>query len=276
MSDQRRQRLQEILRRGGFASLGELSSRLSVSESTIRRDLEALETDGSIRRTHGGAFWIGGSDTMAIFRDRRDDHWPAKVAIGQAAAAMVHDHETVLLDGGSTTYEVARALVSRRLQVVTNSLPVAQVLSSGPQIDLVMIGGLVRGHTAVVIGPATLSQLQDIRVTTAFLSIAGAGEDGFYNADMMLVESERAMMASADRSIVVADSSKFGRTSLSRICGLCDVDGVVSDTGLSTAWIEALGDGGVEVVSAKPTVNLATSPTPIPLSDTAGSTSSPH
>lgn len=250
MSDRRRKQLQQIVQNQGFAALGELATLLSVSESTVRRDLEALESESLVRRTHGGAFWSGGSDTLSIFRDRRDDSWAAKNAIGTAAAAMVDDHDTILLDGGSTTYELARRLVDRPLQVVTNSLPVAQLLSTGAEIDLIMIGGCIRGRTAVSIGPMAQTQLAGIQVTTAFLSIAGVNERGFFNSDMMLVESERAMLKAADTSVVVADSSKFGRVSLSRICGLEDVNTVVTDSHLDSHWKQTFDSAGSQLVLA--------------------------
>ena len=252
-TDSRRQRLRELLQSRGFASLGELGESLQVSESTIRRDLEQLEREGQARRTHGGAFWTGEPDTMQVFQTRRDDRWPAKAAIARAAAAMVEDHDTILLDGGSTTYEVARQLVHRPLQVVTNSLPVAHLLSASESIDLVMIGGCVRGRTAVTIGPMAEAMLSSINVGKAFLSVAGITERGYFNSNMMLVESEKAMLESADRSIVVADSSKFGKVSLSRLCGLQDVDAMVTDAGLESHWKEHLEMAEVELVLASTT-----------------------
>ncbi|MEM9828148.1 MAG: DeoR/GlpR family DNA-binding transcription regulator [Planctomycetota bacterium] len=250
MTQARRDQLEDMLRQRGFAALGELSSLLDVSESTIRRDLEHLERAGTAKRTHGGVFWTGGSQTMAVFQNRSDDSWAAKSGIAQAAAALIEDHETVLLDGGSTTYEMARALVGRRLQVVTNSLPVAQLLFTGGSIDLVLIGGCVRGQTAVSIGPLAMQQLSQLRVTTAVLSVAGVLEEGFFNSDMMLVESEREMLRCSDRSIVVADHSKFGKGSLSRICGLSEIDAVITDTGLPDAWKDRLARHDVDVVLA--------------------------
>ncbi len=252
-SETRRDRLREMVQARGFASLGELAATLEVSESTIRRDLEQLEKDGQARRTHGGAFWTGEPSTMQVFENRRDDAWPAKVAIGEAAAAMIEDHDTILLDGGSTTYELARQLVNRPLQVVTNSLPVAHLLSTSESIDLVMIGGCVRGRTAVAIGPMADAMLRSINVGKVFLSVAGITERGFFNSNMMLVESEKAMLESADQSIVVADSSKFGKVSLSRLCGLQDVSTVVTDSGLHCSWKEHFEMADVELVLASVT-----------------------
>lgn len=251
-TETRRDRLRELVQARGFAALGELASSLEVSESTIRRDLELLELAGEARRTHGGVYWTGESDTIQVFESRKDDQWPAKQAIGVAAAALIEDHDTILLDGGSTTYELARQLISRPLQVVTNSLPVAHLLSTSDSIDLVMIGGCVRGRTSVTIGPMADSMLGGINVRKAFLSVAGINEQGYFNSDMMLVESEKVMLARADQAFVVADSSKFGRASLSRLCGLQDVHGVVTDAGLDSKWKEWLESAGVQLVLATP------------------------
>lgn len=251
-SETRRKKLRDLIQSRGFASLGELADTLQVSESTIRRDLDYLESSGTARRTHGGVFWTGGSDTLRVFETRRDTDWSAKAAIGQMAAALVEDHDTILLDGGSTTYELARHLVGRPLQVVTNSLPVAHLLASSESIDLVMIGGCVRGRTAVAIGPMADSMLHSINVGKAFLSVAGITDRGYFNSNMMLVESEKAMLSSADRAIVVADSSKFGKVSLSRLCGLHEVHAVVTDSNLDSKWKEHLALAGTEVVLAAP------------------------
>ena len=249
-TDGRREQLRGLIRRSGFAALGELAESLSVSESTIRRDLEQLEQTGEIRRTHGGVFWTGESATIRAFEDRKGSTWSVKAAIGAAAAELIEEHDTILLDGGSTTYELARCLVGRRLQVVTNSLPVAHLLSSSDSIDLVTIGGCVRGRTAVAIGPMAESMLRQINVRLAFLSVAGVNERGYFNNNMMLVESEKAMLQSADQAYVVADHTKFGKVSLSHLCRLEDVRGVVSDCGLTSRWKKRIESAGIELVLA--------------------------
>lgn len=254
-SEGRRERLRKMIRQTGFASLGELAETLTVSESTVRRDLELLEGLGDVRRTHGGVFWTGESATIRAFEGRKDTTWSVKAAIGAAAAELIEEHDTILLDGGSTTYELARRLVGRRLQVVTNSLPVAHLLSSSDSIDLVTIGGCVRGRTAVAIGPMAESMLRQINVRLAFLSVAGINERGYFNNNMMLVESEKAMLAAADQSYVVADHTKFGKVSLSHLCRLEDVHGVVTDSGLESQWKKRIDDAGVELVLADHTRN---------------------
>lgn len=246
----RRDRLRELVQSRGFAALGQLADSLDVSESTIRRDLEQLEQAGDAKRTHGGVFWTGEPATMRIFESRRDTQWPAKVAIGAMAADLIEDHDTILLDGGSTTYELARQLVGRPLQVVTNSLPIAHVLSSSEVTDLVMIGGCVQGQRGVAIGPMTDAMIATINVSKAFLSVAGITDRGYFNSDMMLVQSEKAMLAAADQAIVVADSSKFGKVSLSRLCGLEDVHAVVTDSAVDSHWKDILENQGVGLVLA--------------------------
>lgn len=249
-TESRRDRLRQQVQSKGFASLGELAETFDVSESTIRRDLEQLETAGEARRTHGGVFWTGDTSTIRVFENRRDTMWAAKSAVGAAAASLVDDHDTILIDGGSTTYEMARNLVGRPLQVVTNSLPVAHLLSSSESIDLVMIGGCVHGRTAVAIGPLADQMLQSINVGKAFLSVAGITERGYFNSDMLLVESEKAMLAAADQTVVVTDHTKFDKVSLSQLCGLDEISTVVTDEGLDSKWKSKMETAGVDLVLA--------------------------
>jgi DeoR/GlpR family transcriptional regulator of sugar metabolism len=164
---------------------------------------------------------------------------------------MISDHETILLDGGSTTYELARCLVGRPLQVVTNSLPVANLFASSDSVDLILIGGYVHGRTGVSIGPLADAMLETLNVGQAFLSVAGVDSRGYYNSNLLLVETERAMSRAADRTVVIADSSKFGHASLSRLCGLGDVQAVVSDANLDDAWQARLRAAGPQLVLAK-------------------------
>ncbi len=255
VSEQRRGELRRIVRTRGFASLTELAESLSVSESTVRRDVEYLEQLGEAKRTHGGVFWTGSPAEMRVFDRTGDAAAAQKRAIAAVAAGIVRNGETILLDGGSTTYEIARELVSRSVQVVTNSLPVANLLSSCESIDLVLIGGCVLQKTGVTIGPLADSMLAQLRVDRAFLSVAGVDDNGFYNSNLLLVETEKMMSQIAAQTVIVADSSKFGRASLSRLCGLNEVDGLISDQGLSDAWQNSVRAAGVELSLAAPSGN---------------------
>ncbi len=246
-TDQRRAKLRELIRSQGFVSIPDLRSALDVSESTIRRDLDYLESEGEARRTHGGVFYTGGAASLRLFEDRRASQWDRKRQIAIEASRLIDNHDTVLLDGGSTTYELARQLVGRPLQIVTNSLPLANLFASSDQADLVMLGGYVHTRTGVSLGPYANQMLASLNVQKAVLSIAGANERGFYNSNLLLVETERAMMKAADQTIVVADSSKFGRSSLARLASLDEVTAVVSDDGLDEGWRERLQSVGVQL-----------------------------
>ncbi len=247
LAETRRQRLLELITRQGYATLEELVRLLGVSESTIRRDLEALDLAGSIKRTHGGAVYTGEVRSMPAFDERTGTAAVEKRAIGVAAAALVEDGETVLLDGGTTTLEVARALVGRRVQVVTNSLPIAQLLASSQQTDLILIGGYVYPRTGVALGPLSMATMQTIRVRTAILGAGGIVAEGIYNSNSLLVETERQMMSCAQEIMIVADHAKLGRLALARLCGLEEVDEVVVDSGVCDLDHAMLRHAGVTV-----------------------------
>lgn len=251
MSENRRGELRRIVQTRGFASLAELADSLSVSESTVRRDVDVLERLGEAKRTHGGVFWTGSPTKMRVFDSRSDDSAVHKRQIAVAAAGQILDGETILLDGGSTTYEIARQLVNRRLQVVTNSLPVATLMSGCDSIELVLIGGCVDRRTGVTIGPMADALLSTLRVDKAFLSVAGVDQEGFYNSNLMLVETERTMSRIAATTCIAADSSKFGKASLSRLCGLGDVQWIITDKGLCDDWQKTMTAAGVELILAE-------------------------
>jgi DeoR family transcriptional regulator, fructose operon transcriptional repressor len=135
VTDDRRTRILEVIRQRGFASLPALAEALEVSESTVRRDLDFLEESGVAQRTHGGVFYTGPSPKLAHFDQRQSLNWDKKRLIAVSASRLIEDNETILLDGGSTTYELAQLLVGRPLQVVTNSLPVANLFTSSEKAD---------------------------------------------------------------------------------------------------------------------------------------------
>ena len=247
----RRRRLIDLVSRQGFATLEELVRTLQVSESTVRRDLEALDLGGRVKRTHGGAVYSGEVRAMPAFDDRIQTAIAEKRAIGRLAAALLEDEDSVLLDGGTTTLEVARALLGRRVQVVTNSLPIAQLLASSQQTDLILIGGYVYPRTGVAMGPLAIAEMQGIRVRKTIMGAGGIVADGVYNSNLLLVETERQMMACGQEVVIVADSSKFGKLALARLCGLGEVHRLVTDVSLSAGDRSMLEAAGVSVQTAE-------------------------
>jgi len=249
----RRGKLRQLIRENGFVSIPELRDALDVSESTIRRDLEALEDSGDAKRTHGGVFSTGPATSVKQFETSKNPgQWEKKRSIAASAVQLIEDHDTLLLDGGSTTYELARQLVGRPLQIVTNSLPVANLFASSDTVELVLLGGSLQHRSGVTMGNSANQMLQSIHVQKAFLSVAGINSKGFYNSNMLLVETERAMMLCAEQTIIVADSSKFGRCSLTRLCEWSEVHTIVVDSELDETWQKKVFESKVNLVLAGP------------------------
>ncbi|WP_422926134.1 DeoR/GlpR family DNA-binding transcription regulator [Singulisphaera sp. PoT] len=251
LAETRRRILLDLLARHGFATLDGLVKALGVSESTVRRDLESLDLAGSVKRTHGGAVYLGEVKSIVPLEDRAATLAAEKQAIGRAAAELIEDGDAVLLDGGTTTLEVARALIGRPLQVVTNSLPIAQLLASSSTIDLILIGGYVYPRTGVALGPLAIATMQGIRVRRAILGAGGIVAEGIYNANLLLVETERQMMSCGQEVMIVADHTKFGRLALSRLCGLEEIQHIVVDPGLDPEYQALLNANGVTIHMAE-------------------------
>jgi DeoR family fructose operon transcriptional repressor len=224
----------------GFATLEDLVASVGASESTIRRDLEALDLAGSIKRTHGGAVCGGEVRSMPALDDRITSAAEEKRLIGKVAASLVRDGDTVLLDGGTTTLEVAKALVGRPVQIVTNSLPIAQIVAANKETDLILIGGYVYPKTGVAMGPLAIATMQGLRVRLTIMGAGGIVEEGVYNSNSLLVETEKTMMACGQETLIVADHTKFGRLSLAKLCGLEEVSRIVVDGGLDQTYRDLL------------------------------------
>ncbi len=248
--EERRQKVLDLVSTKGFVALADLARAISVSESTIRRDLDFWHEKGAVRRTHGGAIYVGDASVLPPLEDRQASQLDEKRAIAKATAARVRDGDTVLLDGGTTTLEVARLLVGRPVQVVTNSLPIAALFANRPETDLVILGGYVYPKTGVALGPLTVRMMEDLHVHQTLMGVSGVTEKGFFNGNLLLVETERQMMRCADEVVVVADHTKIGRPALAFLCGAADVDTLVVDSGLSAAQRELLQRCGARVIVA--------------------------
>ncbi len=257
LAEERRRLLLESIRQRRFASLPELTELLEVSESTVRRDLEYLESRGETKRIHGGVLYAGTSPSLPHFDEQEPAQWDRKKAIAHRAAELIEDGDTLLLDGGSTTYEVARLLVGRRIHVVTNSLPVANLFAADAASDLVLIGGNICPRSGVSQGPLADTMIDALKVRKTMFSVAGIHDEGFFNNNLLLVETERAMMEAADEVIVVADSTKLGHQSLTHLCRLDEVQYLVTDQGISNEWRRKMDDAGVNLCVAEAAADVS-------------------
>lgn len=244
--DQRRESILHVIEQQGFVSLHELAARVGASESTIRRDLEYLDGIGQIRRTRGGAAYTG--DSLTPLEERGGKALAEKQWIGRVVADLIAPGETILLDGGTTTFEVARCLAGKSLQVVTNSLPIANLLAPQPAIELILIGGYLYPRTGVALGPLATAALGQLHVPRVIMGTGGITEKGLFNSNTLLVESERMMLQAAEEVWVVADSSKFGKSALAHLCELSRVTRLIVDGGLSEAWRRIVRDAGIELI----------------------------
>jgi DeoR/GlpR family transcriptional regulator of sugar metabolism len=248
--EERRQRVLDLVSKRGFVALKELARALQASESTVRRDVDFWVEEKMLRRTHGGAVYVGGAGTLPALEERSTAQLDEKRQIARAAAARIQDGDSVLLDGGTTTLEVARLLVGRGVQIVTNSLPIAMLFGSRHEADLVLLGGYVYPRTGVALGPWTVRMMEDIHVHQAILSVGGLTDKGLFNSNLLLVETERQMMRCADEVVVVADHTKIGRPALAFLCEPATIDTLIVDAGLNGDQRRLLDQTNVRVLIA--------------------------
>src|SRR3954469_24147803 len=232
----RQSRLQEFLAKRGMCDLDTLAAELRVSQSTVRRDIEQLEQRGLVTRTHGGVVWIGATASNArpyAFDQRMNYQVDAKREIARAAARLVSPGETVLIDGGTTTFYLAQELLGRSLQLVTNSLPIANLFLNDEHVELILSGGLMYPRYGVLLGPTAENVLSQIHAKTLFLSVAATNGGVLYNQNLLLVQAEQKMMHQAQRIVLLVDAGKFGQQALAKLCDLNQIDTVVVDPALS-------------------------------------------
>lgn len=227
--DTRKTTILELLQQHRQVSVADLASRFVVSEMTIRRDLDELQQQGYLVRTHGGAISTGRLRFMQVGLPNYEVT-SAKSAIGKLAASMIEPGETIMVDTGTTALEVARNIPQDQgITVVTTSLCVAQELY-GTETKTLLLGGFLRNEFPSVYGPLTEKLLNDIHVDTLFIGCDGAdSKKGFYSDDMHISSLERAMIEIANRIVVVTESRKFGQKAFARYALPQDIDILISD-----------------------------------------------
>jgi DeoR/GlpR family transcriptional regulator of sugar metabolism len=175
----------------------------------------------------------------------------AKRAIAKAARNLVRPGETILIDGGTTTFYLAEELLGQPLQIVTNSLPIANLFTNDEGVELVLTGGVTYPRYGVLLGPTAESVLATIHTQTMFFSVAGVHDGSLYNQNLLLVQSERRMMEQSQKVVLLADSEKFGQQALSKLCEIEEIDVVVSDAKLSREHQKLVREAGCELILAK-------------------------
>ncbi|HUO08720.1 MAG TPA: DeoR/GlpR family DNA-binding transcription regulator [Phycisphaerae bacterium] len=239
---ERQKKLLEIIKEQKTVQLEGLAEALGVSSSTVRRDVEVLEQQGLVERTHGGVIFRPRNTSSLALEERLREQVEAKRAIGAAAAKLVEPGMTVYLDGGSTIQYCIPQIEARPLQVVTNSLTVANHFAADDRVELLVLGGSHYPRTGVLVGPVTTQALVNLHADLLLFSCAGLFENEVFNSSLVMTEVERLAIRQAARKICLIDSTKFGRKSLARICAVDELDLLITDAGVSERWVRELGD----------------------------------
>ena len=251
----------EAMRSTGFVTYRDLEAQLDASPATIRRDLSRLEGDGRIERVHGGAKLREGEAAVAAgrlsgmpFDQAITRNLSRKQAIGRAAAALCVPGEGVMIDGGTTTLQMCPHLDGLDLQVLTNSLHIVDALlpQAGTRI-LVPSGTLFRAQN-IILAPAGEDSMPRFHAPKLFMGAAAIGAQGVMQADVVLVAAERRLIDRAEQVILLVDSSKFRSSSGAIVCGLDEVDILITDDSIAAATARMLEESGVELIIATPNI----------------------
>jgi len=252
LATERQQLILDLLAERGSVIVTDLVARFDVSEMTIRRDLDLLERKGLLRRVHGGAVLDRGRSYEPPFLARSAEFQEQKARIGKAAADLVKNGDSITLDVGTTTLEVARGLMGKNnLTIITPCFQIAAVLAETPGIRLILTGGILRPGELSLVGHLAERVFQEFFTDRLFLGAAGVDFDAGlteYNLEDTLVK--KAMLRSAKEIILVVDSSKFNKVAFTAIAPLSTVDRIVTDSGLDPAVRARLRDENIEVLIA--------------------------
>jgi len=252
LAETRRSKMLDWLREEGSARVRDLADAFSVSDVTVRQDLEKLETEGHVVREYGGAYLKSVRQQVRAMALQHLENMDAKRRIGRAGSALVNDGETIILDSGSTTTEVAANILGHRdMTVITNALNIALALGAEPGFDVHMTGGHFKAPTLSLSGERSADYFQGLFAQKLFLATAAISLDaGLTYPALSDIAVKRAMIAAAEKVILVADSSKIGARSFTALGGLDLIHVLITDTGITEADHRAIAAAGVEVIVA--------------------------
>lgn len=248
----RQAKIRDLLSRQPEVSVAELAREFGASEMTIRRDLNALEAQAQILRTHGGAKLTERMILEFDYRARRETNGAAKRAIAAEARKLVKPGQRLLLDTGTTALELAALLKEGlKLTVITPSLAVASELQHSPAVEVILLGGVIREGNPDLTGPLTEHGLEMFAADLAFQGADGIGVDGsIYNSDLRLARVDQLMRRVSERCCVLADHTKIGCTALARSGSLAEVDVFITSAGAPADTLRHFAQGGTEVIVA--------------------------
>lgn len=249
---ERQNRILQFIHRGQRISITELCDNFSVSEATARRDLETLASEGKIQRVHGGAIALDQAPPEQPILQRQNEQAQEKLRIGQAAAALIQDGETVFLGSGTTVLEAARSLRGRRnLTVITNSLPVVNALAGQEEITVICLGGMLRESELSFIGHITEQALAEVRADKVLIGTRAISlEHGLTHEYLPETMTDRAILKAGREIVVVADHTKFGRAATVLLAPMESIHTIITDEQTPQDFIDAVQERGIRVIQS--------------------------
>jgi len=256
---ERQAKILKILREKGFVENKDLQELFNVTPITIRRDLKDLSEQNLIRLDHGGAADINvvGSSIEPLYRTKMYLNVEKKIAIGMAASDLICDGETIFLDSGTTTLQIAQSLRNKRvinLTVVTYDIKIADELGALENINVLVLGGILRKHLYSLYGPYAEYVLKNLKAKKAFLAVDGASkENGISNANLEEVPIKQLIIQNSEEVILVADSTKFGKDTFCRVCSWDSIDHIITDDGIPKDYLEFFETNNIKTKIVTPT-----------------------
>lgn len=246
----RHNRILEVMRQRNAVSVSALASLMKVSEVTIRKDLTILEEQHLLYRVHGSAILVSHYINDRSIAEKESLYADEKRGIGIYAASLIMPRDTIMITSGTTTQAFAREImVDAQLTVITTTFSVASTLVSKGNVDVIQLGGMLRESSMSVLGPFAEQMLANLSCSKLFIGVDGVDfEFGLTTTNHMEANLHRLMIETAQKVIVLADHSKFGRRGFSKICTLARVNQIITDVGVSPDIVEKLTDLGIEVI----------------------------
>ncbi len=252
LAHQRRDKIMEMIREDGTVKVINLSKLFKVSEVTIRQDLEKLENEGFIQREHGGAYLKNINTQVKSFSLQNQENMDKKTAVARKAIDFINDGDTIILDSGSTTTELAKQLKGyKNLTVITNALNIAFEVGADPEINLVVTGGEFKAPTLSLTGQKAADFFENLHVDKLFLATAGISlKAGLTYPSISDIVVKRAMIESADTVYLVADSSKIGKSSFASLGALSLIDYIITDSEINKKYRNIFHEHEIEFIIA--------------------------
>lgn len=249
----RREKIMKLLAENGKVYVHELSAMFGVSEVTIRNDLDQLEKKNHLIRARGGALKMEGQVSLDFnLSEKHKLNYQEKSRIGKKAAGLIGDSETIILDSGTTTAEIAKNLAHvENVSVITNAINIVNILIQYPSVKVIIPGGYLRKNSLSLVGPFASRSLKSLYVDKAFIGVDGFDPTlGAFTPNIEEAFLNEIMIDIAKEVILVADSSKFNRKSLAHICPISRIDMIITDEGVSLSDRKRLEDNGINVLIA--------------------------